>query len=106
MTATRVADKSTELKEDTMKAEYTFTWINDPAHGWLKVPMALIDELGIHNDISMFSYQQLDNAYLEEDCDAGVLVEALLERGIIVGTTEVYQDHLSPIRFMDRFSQG
>ncbi|KKK46807.1 hypothetical protein LCGC14_3161520, partial [marine sediment metagenome] len=73
---------------------------------WLRVRRAELVKLGIADKISGYSYMSGDYAYLEEDCDAGVLVEALLERGIIVGTTEVYQDHLSPIRFMDRFSQG
>jgi hypothetical protein len=47
----------------------TFTFYQDPGHGWLKVPIELLERLGIAEDISTYSYRYQDYAYLEEDCD-------------------------------------
>lgn len=55
----------------------TLCWYIDPAHGWLAVPLTELTELGINKNISTFSYVQGDTAYLEEDRDAGVYIEAL-----------------------------
>jgi hypothetical protein len=49
----------------------------DPGHGWLKVPKKLLLKLGIADKISRFSYQLNDSAYLEEDSDLTIFVEAL-----------------------------
>ena len=59
----------------------TFTFFSDPGHGWLEVPMALLQSLKIANKISRFSFKNKNKdafqmAYLEEDCDARVFVEA------------------------------
>jgi hypothetical protein len=49
-----------------------YTFITDPAHGWLTVSLAELQDLGIADDISPFSYISTSKgvAYLEEDCDA------------------------------------
>jgi hypothetical protein len=60
----------------------TFNFYADPGHGWLKVPMSLLDELGIKDRISQFSYVRKDFAYLEEDLDAGIFIDAMKHRGI------------------------
>jgi len=44
-----------------------YTKIDDPAHGWLKVPLKEVEDCGAN--ISSFSYKDDDYAYLEEDCD-------------------------------------
>jgi hypothetical protein len=48
----------------------TFDYIQDPGHGWIKVPVALLLELNIADNISVYSYYRDGFAYLEEDCDA------------------------------------
>ena len=60
----------------------TIRFIHDPGHGWLEVPMADIKALGIRGEISSCSFISGDNAYLEEDCDAGVYLSALEKQGI------------------------
>jgi len=55
----------------------------DSGHGWLQVPHKLIDQLGMRNKISSYSYRDTKFAYLEEDCDLGYF---LVELGI--GWTE------------------
>ena len=58
------------------------TFIHDPGHGWLKVPMTEIDALGIRKDISPYSYSIMGFAYLEEDMDYGTYMKARQEQGI------------------------
>jgi len=78
----------------------TLRFISDPGHGWLEVSKGLLRELGIKPDqISSFSYQNATHAFLEEDCDAGVALDALKARGDEVLFDEVYQEH-TPIRNM------
>ena len=52
------------------------TFISDPGHGWLRVPLADIAALGIETDISEYSFIDGRFAYLEEDCDYGRFVVA------------------------------
>ncbi len=52
------------------------TFISDPGHGWLCIPLADIATLGIEEDISPYSFINGRFAYLEEDCDYTVFVEA------------------------------
>ena len=58
----------------TFKNQYTFH--NDPGHAWLCVPIQELAQLGVVNQISGYSYLNGNNAYLEEDCDAGVFLKA------------------------------
>ena len=38
--------------------EKTFPFISDPAHGWVKVPMSVLVELGIDKEITSYSYRK------------------------------------------------
>jgi len=53
-----------------------FTYYTDPGHGWLKVPRKLLATLEITDKISSCSYEYGTNVYLEEDCDAGIFLDA------------------------------
>jgi hypothetical protein len=57
-------------------------YIQDPGHGWFKVSIKQLVKLGIADRISNYSYRRGTWAYLEEDCDATILFNALRERGI------------------------
>jgi len=76
-----------------MATKYRF--ISDPGHAWLEVPRAELVALNILDRVSHYSYQKGDMVYLEEDCDAGLFVEAK-GRGNIE-FVEVYQER-TPIR--------
>jgi hypothetical protein len=54
----------------------TFDYIQDPAHGWVKVPAQLLTELGIHRQITSFSYYRNAFVYLEEDGDTALFFNA------------------------------
>jgi hypothetical protein len=76
----------------------TFTLYSDPAHGWVKVSKTLLKTLGIDEKISNFSYQRGEFAYLEEDCDASLLVDALEKRGVNPKFVNKVSDKASRIR--------
>lgn len=76
----------------------TFTFYSDPAHGWVKASKALLKELGIADLISSYSYERGGDAFLEEDCDASLLVRKLQELGIEPKFVYKYADRNSKIR--------
>jgi hypothetical protein len=41
----------------------------DPGHGWLAVPLELLDSLQLLDKVSSYSYIRGRFAHLEEDCD-------------------------------------
>lgn len=57
----------------------SYHWETDPGHGWLVVPAHHLTEMKIAHKISTCSYISTDGetAYLEEDCDAGKLLNLL-----------------------------
>ena len=63
-----------------------FTYHQDPGHGWIEVPLSLLEELGITEQISSCSYHSITGpkpvVYLEEDMDAGTFIEAAKAAGI------------------------
>jgi len=52
----------------------TYTFYEDPGHGWLSVKRQELVDLNILNQISSYSYQRGNTVYLEEDCDAPVFL--------------------------------
>ncbi|MBK8986271.1 MAG: hypothetical protein IPM39_09345 [Chloroflexi bacterium] len=58
------------------------TFVSDPGHGWLEVPLADIAALGLETKISAYSYINGRFAYLEEDEDYAVYMDALAARGL------------------------
>tara|TARA_R100000655_G_scaffold65673_1_gene104096 strand:- start:153 stop:689 length:537 start_codon:yes stop_codon:yes gene_type:complete len=52
--------------------EHLFKFYSDPAHGWLEMPLEVINELEMEMfQISEFSYydKKTDFVYVEQDCD-------------------------------------
>jgi hypothetical protein len=74
------------------------TFVSDPGHGWLEVPLTDIAALGIEGQISPYSYINGRFAYLEEDCDYAVYMDALAARGL--PRPEIRQ------RYVDYFDRG
>lgn len=83
----------------------TYTFFEDPGHGWLEVPFSELEMLGLTDAISYYSYRFGDKCYLEEDCDMAIFLNAV---GVLTPddcrnffaqyVTEVYQDDPTPIR--------
>ena len=50
---------------------------SDSGHGWLKIPIAELERLGIADKITKYSYMRNDFAYLEEDCDVSLYCDTI-----------------------------
>ena len=84
-----------------------YTFFEDPGHGWLQVPIAELQALGIAGQISSYSYRRGEFAYLEEDCDYSRFVEARKAAGNPLqreNIATVYQEN-TPIRGYACFNQ-
>jgi hypothetical protein len=57
------------------------TFISDPGHGWLKVPLVEIAALSIEGEVSPYSFIEGQYAYLEEDCDCPRYLDARSGQG-------------------------
>ena len=78
---------------------------SDPGHGWLRVPLALLDKLGLVDKISPYSYMQGPWAYLEEDCDASEFLAEMRRQGVRVSFREINCPHnYSRIRTFPQYS--
>jgi hypothetical protein len=82
-----------------------YDFITDAGHGWLKVRMSELKELGIYDDISLYSYQDhLGYAYLEEDCDASIFIRAKKNVGQSVKLNHVRGGDWSSVRNYQSFA--
>ena len=84
----------------------TLHYMTDPGHGWLVVPFGLIRSLEIDvMKVSSYSYMNRRDglAYLEEDCDAGILLEAADDAGVEVNIVTIHTNEQSPIRRLPAF---
>jgi len=52
-------------------------FFSDAGHAWLKVKKSILKDLGIAEQITSYSYQFGEFAYLEEDHDLSVFVNAI-----------------------------
>lgn len=82
----------------------SFKYYQDAGHGWIAVKRDFLKNLGILDNISYYSFQKGKTVYLEEDCDAGILISTLKHRGMEFELTSRHYEHTAPIRFYDRFS--
>lgn len=81
-----------------MRKTRTFNYYTDPSHGWVKIPQKLIEELDLVCDISRYSYYRNGYAYLEEDCDANLVISELRHRGVDVRFNHHHTNKSSKIR--------
>ena len=81
-----------------------FDFYEDPGHGWLAVPLELLDRLQLLDRVSHYSYLRGRLAHLEEDCDYGLLARALSDRGLLFTVRHHHTDKHSRIRNYDPYS--
>ena len=60
-----------------LNAGERYPFHSDAGHGWLEVPKSDLKTLGIEGDITHYSYQKGDKAFLEEDLDASTFHRAI-----------------------------
>jgi hypothetical protein len=78
-----------------------YTYHQDPGHGWIQVPLSEVERLNITP--SRYSYRDRAAAYLEEDCDAALWIEAKRAAGEPYTITERHSNADSFIRNLPRF---
>jgi hypothetical protein len=84
----------------------TFTIIvyNDPSHAWGKVKRKVLENLGVAQEISSYSYQYKDNVYLEEDADLSLVCRHLLfNTNVQIKFVEKHTNRDSRIRSYERY---
>ena len=84
----------------------TFTIIvyNDPSHAWGKVKRKVLDNLGLSQQVSSYSYQYKDNVYLEEDADLALVCRNLLfNSDVQIKFVEKHTNRDSRIRSYERY---
>ena len=84
----------------------SFTLYADPGHAWLKVPFSLLEQLGIADKISSYSYMLGQFAYLEEDCDLSIFCAAMRDAGIQYRINERSVNSNSTIRTYRQYSRN
>jgi hypothetical protein len=94
---------SVNKQELIVPKQITVQIFEDPGHGWARVPKQRLQRLGIAEKISTYSYQNGANAFLEEDCDLGVLIGALKERGYEIRFRTHHTNRSSKIRSFDTY---
>lgn len=88
-----------------MIKKITLNVYSDSGHGWVRVPMSLLNQLQITDKISCHSYKRGDFAYLEEDRDAYILTEAMKLHEIKYSYKEHHTNKSSKIRSYITFTQ-
>jgi len=81
-----------------------FSYYQDPAHGWVKVPTKLLKQLNIEKEISAFSFYRGDYAYLEEDVDASLFDKKMTENKFATIYKQFHTDKSSKIRNYKSYS--
>jgi hypothetical protein len=84
--------------------QFTVTVYADPGHAWAKVKRSVLQNLGIADKVSRYSYQRGDYAYLEEDCDFPLLIEALNQRNTRIKCVEKHTNKDSRVRSYQHYS--
>ena len=84
-----------------MKLKY----YTDPGHGWIAIKRKVLNDLEVADKITVFSYQKGQTVYLEEDCDAFLVMQKLSEKGITVNFDRKHTNNRSPIRNYNRFDK-
>lgn len=81
------------------------TYVSDPSHSYLKVPVHLVENLDFANKISEYSFFNDKFVWLEEDCDMALFFNALDERSLPepIIYTQTLEDQ-APFRLYPRFS--
>jgi hypothetical protein len=88
-----------ELCEAPTTTNKTFTYLQDPAHGWLLVSKSDLAAVGLApEDFSSFSYARDDTFALEEDCDMSIFLNRMKDRRLAYQLAEQHIKHTAYVR--------
>jgi len=82
------------------------SYFTDPGHGWVCVKLQTLIDLGIADKVSRYSYMRGSSAYLEEDCDLGLLFATCDARGVTIDLNTKHTNNRSPIRSYTTYRAG
>ena len=68
----------------------TYNFHSDSSHGYLEVDVKELQELGIYDEITCFSYYKDGKAYLEEDHDAYIFINAWKKKNHVKDFYEIH----------------
>ena len=80
-----------------------YVFHSDAGHAWLECDRSELERFVDLSEVSSCSYQKGGKVYLEEDCDAGLFLQALRDSGIEFEFIEKNHPTDSPIRKYERF---
>lgn len=86
--------------------QLNLNYFTDPGHGWVSVKIDVLKTLGIADQISHYSYMRGSSAYLEEDCDLGLLYKVCDASGIQIALKPKHTNKRSPIRSYATYRAG
>ena len=88
------------MNHEDISPRFECTYLSDPGHGWIACDRLYLEHQGLADKISPGSYydKKDDVIWLEEDCDAAVLMDYLRKRGIDYDLIEVYTEFDAPVR--------
>jgi hypothetical protein len=81
----------------------SYVFHTDPGHGWLEVDKDELSLFNIADKISSYSYKLGNKVFLEEDCDAGLFINALENKGIKFTYTTINSNTDSIVRTYKRY---
>ena len=81
-------------------------YFTDPGHGWVSVKLQTLKDLGIADKVSTYSYMRGSSAYLEEDCDLGLLFATCDAIGLKIDLNTKHTNKRSPIRSYAAYRAG
>lgn len=83
----------------------TLDYYQDPSHGWVRIDLQKLIDLGIHDKISHYSYVRNRHAYLEEDNDLALLYNTCDNRGIVINLRDHHTNKSSKIRSYESYGR-
>ena len=87
-------------------SDISLYYYTDPGHGWVCVKLSVLRALGIADQISHYSYMRGSSAYLEEDCDLGLLYKTCDAPGVEIALKPKHTNKRSPIRSYSSYRVG
>ena len=73
-----------------MGKSIALTFHDDPGHAWLEVPRSMMEDYDVTPSCFSYVTQDGETFYLEEDCDAGLVIRPLQAAGFTVEFNAVY----------------
>lgn len=82
----------------------TLQVLTDPSHGWIKISLNHLNKLNLIDKITPFSFINNKHAYLEEDCDASLLIDTLKQNDIHFEFRYNHSNTSSKLRYYDSYN--